>query len=90
MAHQFLAHLLVPFPLLKSIAGAVTVFKEGQRAAGKTAFHIFLNDGFLVFDGYILPVQLIIHGDPGVSGDVKGFDQVVVTSWVRQGSLLFS
>ena len=75
MVQQIPAHLLVAFPLLKGVAGAITVFKKGQRAAGEAFFYVFLDDGFLVLDGYVVPVQLVVYGDSGVAGDVKGFGQ---------------
>ena len=72
MAHEAPAHLLVALPLVEGIAGAVPVFKESQAAAGEILMHIVFNDGLLVLDGYILLVQLVIHGNAGVTRYVKG------------------
>ena len=76
MAHQPPAHLLIALALLKGVAGAVAVFKECQRAAGKMGFYIVLDDGLLVLDGDILLLLLIIHGNTGIARDIKAFDHV--------------
>jgi hypothetical protein len=38
--------------------------------------HKVLDDGFLVFDGHIVPIQLVIHGYAGVARYVKSFDHM--------------
>ena len=75
MVQQIPAHLLVAFPLFKGVAAAITILEKGQRAAGEAGFHVFFDDGFLVLDGYVVTVQLVIHGDSGIAGNVKGFGQ---------------
>ena len=72
--HQSSAHLLIALALLKGVAGAVAVFKECQRAAGKVGFYIVLDDGLLVFNGDVLLLLLIIHGNTGIARDVKCFN----------------
>ena len=74
MGHQAAAHLLIALALLKGVAGAVAVLKEGEAAARKALLHKVADDGLLVFDGDVIPVQLIVHGNAGVTGDVEGFD----------------
>lgn len=67
------AHLLIAFALLKGVAGAVAVLEKGEAAAGKLRFYKVLDDGFLVLDGYIVPVNLVIDGDTGVACYAEGF-----------------
>ena len=74
VGHQAAAHLLIALALLKGVAGAVAVLKEGEAAARKALLHKVADDGLLVFDGDVIPVQLIVHGNAGVTGDVEGFD----------------
>ena len=74
MGHQPLPHGLITFPLLESVAGAVSVLVEGEGAAGKFLLHKVLDDGLLVFDGHIVPVQFIVYGDTGVPRNIKGLD----------------
>ena len=66
-AHEPPAHLLIAFPLLEGVAGAVPVLEEGQGAVQEVVLYIVLDDGFLVFDGDVLLVQFIVHGDAGVA-----------------------
>ena len=73
MAHQAAAHLLIALALLKGVAGAVAVLEKGEAAAGKLRFYKVLDDGFLVLDGYIVPVDLVIDGDTGVACYAEGF-----------------
>ena len=73
--HQPPAHLLIALALLKRVAGAVAVFKKCQRAAGKVGLHIVLDDGLLVFNGDVLLILLIIHGNAGIARNIKAFDQ---------------
>ena len=75
VAHQPPAHLLIALPLVEGVAGTVTVFKKSQRAAGKVGFYIFFDDGLLVFDGDVLLLLLIVHGNAGIARNVKCFDQ---------------
>ena len=74
VGHQAAAHLLIALALLKGVAGAVAVLKEGEAAARKALLHKVADDGLLVFDGDVIPVQLIVHGNAGVTCDVEGFD----------------
>ena len=74
VGHQATAHLLIALALLKGVAGAVAVLKEGEAAARKALLHKVADDGLLVFDGDVIPVQLIVHGDARITGDVEGFD----------------
>ena len=71
--HQPPAHLLIALALLKRVAGAVAVFKKRQRAAGEVGLYIIFDDGLLVFDGDVLLLLLIIHGNAGIARDVKCF-----------------
>ena len=73
MPDQPLSHGLVALPLLKGIAGTVPILIKGQAASRKSAVHKVPDDGFLVFNGHIVPVQLLVHGDAAVAGNVKGF-----------------
>ena len=74
MAHQLPAHGLVALPLLEGVAGAVPVLVESQGRVGEFLLDEILNDGLLVFNGSVVPVQLLVHGDAAVAGDVKAFD----------------
>jgi len=74
MGHQLFPHGLVALPLLKGVAGAVPVLVEGKVAAGKFLLHKVLDDGLLVFDGDVFLIQLIVHRDAGVPGNIKGFN----------------
>ena len=74
VANQTLSHGLIAFPLLKGIAGAVPIFVECQGAFRESLINIILNNGFLVFNGHIVPIQFIIHGDSAVAGYVKMFN----------------
>ena len=76
MAHQALPHGLVPLPLLEGVAGAVPVLVEGEDAAGEPVADKILHDGLLVFNGDIVPVQLVVHRDAAVPGDLKGLGHV--------------
>ncbi len=75
MGYQPPAHLLIALALFKGVAGAVAILKEGQRAAGKPLPDEFADDGLLVLDGDVVPVQLVVHRDPGVARNVKAFEQ---------------
>ena len=61
VVNQSLTHFLVTFALFKGIAGTITVLKEGQRASGKFGLHIICNNGFLMLNGDVVLVLLIIH-----------------------------
>ena len=74
--HQSPAHLLIALALLERVAGAVAVFKKRQRAAGEVGLHIVLDDGLLVFNGDVLLLLLIIHGNTGIARNVKCFGHV--------------
>ena len=76
VANQLPAHGLIAGALVEGVAGAVTVLVEGQGAVGEPLFHKVLNDGFLVFDGGVVPIQLLVHGNATVAGDVEVFDHV--------------
>lgn len=75
VAHESLAHDLVTLALLKGAARVVTVLIKCQVAAGKPLLYEILNDGFLVLDGYIVPVELIIDGNTPVACNAKSFQQ---------------
>ena len=75
MAHQALPHGLVALPLLEGVAGPVPVLIEGEGAAGEFGFHKILDDGFLVLNGHVVPVQLVIHRNTAVARDIKAFYQ---------------
>ena len=77
MAHQLPAHGLVALPLLEGVAGAVPVLVESQGAVRETALDEVREDGLLVFDGGVVPVQLLVHGDAAVTGDVKFFNHLL-------------
>ena len=72
VAHEPPAHNLVALPLLEGIARAVPVLVEGEGAAGEFVLDEVLDDGLLVFDGHVVPVQLVIHGDAAVARNGKG------------------
>ena len=77
VGHEPLPHGLVALPLLEGVAGAVPVLVEGEGAAGELLLYEVLDDGFLVLDGHVVPVQLLVHGDAGVAGDIKGLGHVL-------------
>ena len=53
--------------------GAVAILEKCQRTAGETGVDVILDDGFLVLDGNIFLILLIIHGNTDVTRYVKGF-----------------
>ena len=61
VVHQFPAHFLVAGPLVKGVSGLVPVLIKGRGGVGKFLPHEVLNDGFLVLDGCVVPVQLFIY-----------------------------
>ena len=73
MGHQPPAHLLIPFPLLKGVAGTVPVLKEGQAAAGKPLLYIIFDNSLLVFNGDILLIQFVVHRNTDIARNVKMF-----------------
>ena len=73
MRHEAPAHILIALALLKCVAGAVPILKKGEPAAGEMGLYIVGEDGFLVLDGNIFLIQLVVHGDAAVAGDVEGF-----------------
>ena len=73
MGNESLAHSLVAFPLLKGVAGAVPVLVKGQGTIREALLHKILDNGFLVFDGDVIPVQFIIHRDAAIARNVKAF-----------------
>ena len=73
MGNEALAHSLVAFPLLKGVAGAVPVLVKGQGTIREALLHKVLDNGFLVFDGDVIPVQFIIHRDAAIARNVKAF-----------------
>jgi len=73
---------------MEGVAGAVPVLAEGQGAAWEFLLHEVRDDGFLVFDGGVVPVQLLVHGDAAVAGDVKAFDHGVTLLYACQNILL--
>ena len=77
MPHQLPAHGLVVFPLLEGVAGAVAVLVEGQAGIGEPLAHEVRDDGLLVFDGRVVPVQLLVHRDAAVACNVVAFDHGV-------------
>ena len=76
MGHETPPHGLVALPLLEGVAGAVPVLVEGKGAAGELLLYEVLDDGLLVLDGHVVPVQLVVHGDSGVAGDIEGLGQL--------------
>ena len=71
MADKFFPHCLIAFALFKSIAGTVTVFVKSKGASGKAVFDVICDYCFLVFDGYVVPIQLVIYGYAAVAGYVE-------------------
>ena len=71
---------LVAFALFEGVTGAVAVFKEGKRASGKPGLYEVSKDGFLIFDGDIVPVEFFIHGDPAISRNIVCFLHTVFLS----------
>ena len=59
--HQSAPHGLIALPLLKRITGAIAVFEKGQRAVRKAMLDKIRDDGFLVFDGGVVPIQLFVY-----------------------------
>ena len=76
VGHQPLPHGLIALPLLECVAGAVPVLIEGKGAAGEFLPDKILDDGLLVFDGHIVPVQLVVHRNSAIAGDVKSLGHV--------------
>ena len=75
--HQLPAHGLVVFPLLEGVAGAVAVLVEGQAGIREPLTDEVRDDGFLVFDGGVVPVQFLVHRDAAVARNVIAFDHGV-------------
>ena len=73
MGHKAAAHGLIALPLAEGVAGAVTILEKSQTAVGEMGLYIVGEDGFLVLDGNILLIQLVVHGDAAVARDVEGF-----------------
>ena len=71
VAHQLPAHGLIALSLLKGVAGAIPILVKGQGAVGKFFPDKVRDDGLLVLNGGVVPVQLLVHGDAAVAGDVK-------------------
>ena len=71
--HEATAHILIALALLKCVAGAVPILKKSEAAAGEMGLYIVGEDGFLVLNGDIFLIQLVVHGDAAVAGDVEGF-----------------
>ena len=65
------AHDLVLLALREGVAGAVTVNVQIKRTAGEILPDIVLNDGFLIFDGSVVPVFLEVNGNSRVAADGK-------------------
>lgn len=74
MGHQLPAHRLVALPLLEGVAGAVPVLVEGEGTVGELLLYKVLDDRFLVFDGGVVAVLLLVYGDTAVSGNVEFFN----------------
>ena len=87
MPDQALSHGLVALPLFKGIAGTVPILIKGQAASRKTAVHKVPDDGLLVFNGNVIPVQLLIYGDAAVAGNVKGFSHGLFPFWMYSFSV---
>ena len=75
MLHQSAPHGLIALPLLKRIAGAIAVFEKGQRAVRKAMLDKIRDDGFLVFDRGVVPIQLFVYRNAAVARDGIAFDQ---------------
>ena len=74
MGHQFPAHFLIAGPLVEGITRLVPVLIKGKSGPGEFLTDKTLNDSLLVLDGGVIPVQLLVHGNPAVAGKVKGFN----------------
>ena len=74
MGHQPVPHGLVALALLKGVAGAVPVLIEGEGTAGEFLLYKVLNDRFLVFNGYVVPVQFIVYRNTAVACNIKCFN----------------
>ncbi len=74
MGHQFPAHFLIAGPLVEGITRLVPVLIKGQDGAGKFLADKAFYDSLLVLDGGVIPVQLLVYGNPAVAGKVKGFN----------------
>ena len=72
---------LVTLPLLEGVAGAVPVLEEGEGAVGELLPDERFNDGFLVFNGGVVPVQFFVYGDAAVAGDGKVFNHLRSSVW---------
>ena len=81
VGHQLPAHGLVTLPLLEGVTGAVPVLEEGEGAVGELLPDERFNDGFLVFDGGVVPVQFFVYGDAAVAGDGKVFNHLRSSVW---------
>ena len=71
--HEAPAHFLIALPMAEGVTGTVPILKKSEAAAGEMGLYIVGEDGFLVLDGNIFLIQLIVHGDAAVAGDVEGF-----------------
>ena len=74
VAHQLPPHGLVVLPLFEGVARAVPVLVEGQGTAWEFLLYEVRDDGLLVFDGGVVPIQLLIYRDAAVSGNIKAFN----------------
>ena len=71
MAHQPPAHGLIALPLLKGVAGAIPILIKGQRAPRKSLVYIIFDDSLLVLNGYIVPIQFVVHRNAAVTRNIK-------------------
>lgn len=74
MAHQFPAHFLIAGPLVEGVARLVPVLVKGQGAVGKLLLDEVHDDGLLVLNGGVVPVQLLVHRDAAVAGNIEFFN----------------
>ena len=76
VTHQLFAQCLIALALFKRVTGAVTILVEGEGAAREFLFDKVLNDRLLVFDGHVVPIQIVIDRNSAVTRNVKFFDHV--------------
>ena len=74
VVHQLPAHGLVALPLFEGVAGLVPVLVEGEGGVREFLPDKVRDDGFLIFDGGVVPVQLLVHGDAAVAGNIEFFN----------------
>ena len=71
MRHELPPHCLIALTLLEGVARAVAVLVEYELRARELVLDEVGDDGLLVLNGHIVPVQLVVHGDAAVAGDTE-------------------